>query len=138
MAYPWHPIFGRELDVLYVEQRSREQVYICRQQEGSTVALPSWMFQPGICSQMKLGQPRLSLHALEGLRGILSEIAFHQQQVAGAAPMEEINEDNAAESEPALARSRKQSNSIFRKGKARSCSADTGAHDPASVRGGKS
>jgi len=138
MAYPWHPIFGQELEVLYVEQRAREQVYICRQDDASTIALPSWMFQPGICSQMKLGQPRLSLTALEVLRGILSEIAFHQQQVVDAPPMEEINEEKSAEAETALACSRQQSNSTFRTRKTRSRSAISGAHDLASVRGGKS
>ena len=72
--YPWHPSFGRDLDVLYRESRRGEAVHVCLMPDGTGEVVPVWMFDSVACASMARGMPRASVKALELARAILDEL----------------------------------------------------------------
>ncbi len=77
MAYPWHPAFGKHIDVIYQEKRRGESVYVVVLPNDSGATIPVWMCDPGTCAKMTLGHPHINVRSLEELRAILTELGFH-------------------------------------------------------------
>ena len=71
MHYPWHPSFGKSVEVVYREQRKGEQVAICTTTQGANLVIPAWMLDAEACVGMTLGSRRASLGALLDLRRVL-------------------------------------------------------------------
>src|SRR4029077_10207480 len=82
IAYPWHPLFGRTLQVspfrrgkdlkcIYTDERPD----LCRE-------LPNWMFDEGYCASMALGAPEISINGLNELAAALR--SFGENRTAGA------------------------------------------------------
>jgi hypothetical protein len=73
IAYPWHPLTrrtfqvspfrrGKDLKCIYTDERPD----LCRE-------LPSWMFDAGYCSGMRLGFPEISIEGLNKLAEVLCQ-----------------------------------------------------------------
>jgi hypothetical protein len=71
ILYPYHPLFGKELEVLGVAGGVRDLVYV-RLPNRMTRGIPAWMFDEIICSRVQCAeQPTVDCRALLGLAHLL-------------------------------------------------------------------
>ena len=47
VTHPFHPLFGKRLDVLFVRREVGRRLYVCDDGEGRNVALPEWATDRG-------------------------------------------------------------------------------------------
>lgn len=85
MHYPWHPLVGRQIPLLYREQRRGESVALCELPDGSRAVVPAWMLDPAACRSLTTGAPRSALAALRDLRRLHDALGL-EQPAAVAAP----------------------------------------------------
>jgi hypothetical protein len=128
IAYPWHPLFGRTLQVspfrrgkdltcIYTDERPD----LCRE-------LPNWMFDEGYCAGMTLGLPEISIEGLEEFAAVLASLGANRDRGAQSRPSKKKEKDGAeqtvSQSSPARSRigtsSSSGSGGTERKGTARS------------------
>lgn len=60
----------------YRETRGGEGVFVCITPDGTGQVIPAWMFDAGVCRQIRVDAPRVCVDALEHLRAILAELGF--------------------------------------------------------------
>jgi hypothetical protein len=95
IAYPWHPLFGRTLQVspfrrgkdlkcVYTDERPD----LCRE-------LPNWMFDEGYCAGMALGAPEISIKGLNELAAVLGSFGENRAQGARSHPSKKKEKDSA-------------------------------------------
>lgn len=96
IAYPWHPLFGRTLQVspfrrgkdlrcIYTDERPD----LCRE-------LPNWMFDEGYCAGMRLATPEISIKALNELAAVLGTLGENRTPGARSRPSKEQEEEDSA------------------------------------------
>ena len=96
IAYPWHPLFGRTLQVspfrrgkdlrcIYTDERPD----LCRE-------IPNRMFDEGYCAGMKLGAPEISIKALSELAAVLGILGENRTPGARSHPSKEQEEEDSA------------------------------------------
>ena len=72
IAYRWHPLFGRTLQVSY-NRRGKDLVCIYTDERPEMAReLPNWMFDENYCAGMRLGPPEVSIEALNALVSALA------------------------------------------------------------------
>lgn len=72
IAYRWHPLFGRTLQVSY-NRRGKDLVCIYTDERPDLAReLPNWMFDENYCAGMSLGAPQVSIEALNALVSALA------------------------------------------------------------------
>ena len=80
--YRFHPRCGERLTVIRLHRWSGEVGYIVRDGSGVLTFVPTWMSEPSAAQFCIQPEPRLSLSALLGLRGlidaVLSSFAEHE------------------------------------------------------------
>ncbi len=85
VLYPWHPWFGRVVDVHEVIEKGSSCVFRCSLEGGPSgrwIELPVWMFDRGICLSLRVvASPQVDRAALL----VLKECLAH---ASGAAPRE--------------------------------------------------
>jgi hypothetical protein len=75
VRYPWHPWFGRSVTVY--EALTKVGQAICRcgfddQQNGRSLEVPAWMFEPAACDHLRLmATPVVACAALIELKAVL-------------------------------------------------------------------
>jgi len=74
VRYPWHPAYGKQIEIHYREMRRGEDVFVCTVAADAGVVIPAWMFDAVQCVHMTAGAPRVSLEALKELQSILTEL----------------------------------------------------------------
>ena len=74
----------RTILISYRERRGGEETAVYAAGENTRSILPAWMLDAGACVEMILGQPRVSLLALERLRSLLSALGFEQDTPANS------------------------------------------------------
>ena len=115
IAYPWHPLFGRSLQVspfrrgkdlicIYTDERPD----LCRE-------LPNWMFDEGYCAGMTLGPPEISIEGLNEFSDVLALLRTNRKPGAKSRPSRQKEKGCAekplSQSSPARSRSRESQSS---------------------------
>ena len=72
IAYPWHPLHGRQLPVVRQRGRRGTAVIDVEVRPGVSRELPAWMSDEATCAAMSLGPAQVSVAALNQLRAVLS------------------------------------------------------------------
>jgi IS66 Orf2 like protein len=67
IAYPWHPLFGRTLQVAPFRSGKDLKCICTEEQRGFSREVPNWMFDESYCAGMALGSRRLVLRGLTNL-----------------------------------------------------------------------
>jgi hypothetical protein len=72
IAYPWHPLFGRTLQVSR-NRRGKDLTCIYTDERPDLAReLPNWMFEEKYCAGMSLGPPQVSIEGLNALAVLLA------------------------------------------------------------------
>src|SRR3569833_2240232 len=71
IAYPWHPLAGRTLQVSPFRRGKDLTCIYTDERPDLSRELPNWMFDASYCSGMKLGPPEISIHGLNDLAAFL-------------------------------------------------------------------
>jgi hypothetical protein len=58
ILYPYHPLFGKEHEAFGSAGGERDMVYV-RLADRSTRGVPAWMFDPEVCSGVRLAEEPL-------------------------------------------------------------------------------
>lgn len=94
VLYPWHPWFGRVVWIYRTRLNHGRMVAHCGLKpllEGRGVEVPLWMFDIGVCCQMRTAQtPRVSI---EGARELVALCALRCRP-DGDSPMLQIQHDS--------------------------------------------
>jgi len=100
VAYRWHPLFGRTLQVSR-NRRGKDLTSIYTEERPDLAReLPNWMFDEIYCAGMSLGPPQVSVEALDELVAALaaeSKSAKRGSRLRSSVPREAIR---AQEKEP--------------------------------------
>ena len=76
ILYPFHPLFGKDCETCGSAGGERDMVYV-RLADRSTRGVPAWMFDPVVCSTVRLAEtPLIECGALSGLAVLLAQ---HQE-----------------------------------------------------------
>lgn len=76
--YPWHPLFGSEVQELKRERHAAGVFLRVLSAPGEERLIPAWMLDEVSCAHMELGEPRASLPALADLHHMLIGLGFRQ------------------------------------------------------------
>jgi len=87
VAYPWHPLCGREL-IVYGERRRPDltvlRCHIPGDERRDAMHIPAWMFDGALCGMMRLDpQPCVSLQALADLRRLPMTVRSRRASMTG-------------------------------------------------------
>jgi len=86
IAYPWHPLFGRTLQVSpFRRGKDLTCIYTAARPDLSR-ELPSWMFDEGYCAGMTLGLPQVSIEGLEEFAAVLVSLGANRDRDAQSHP----------------------------------------------------
>ncbi len=72
----WHPLFGETVAVKNTGHHGAELYYTVPTEKATSLLIPAWMTDRGICSDFKLDFPRCSLRALRSLRQLIVECSL--------------------------------------------------------------
>ena len=76
MHYPWHPMYGREVQVLRPRPFYGEAHYAITLFDNSEVLIPTWMTDENYCRRLQLVEkPFVSVQALCALAELLKAVA---------------------------------------------------------------
>jgi hypothetical protein len=101
IAYRWHPLFRRTLQVSYNRRGSKDLTCIYTEERPDLAReLPNWMFDERYCAGMSLGPPRVSIEALNTLAAMLATSGKSRQRGARWRPSEAKEAIRAEEKEP--------------------------------------
>ncbi|WP_442935324.1 DUF5372 family protein [Micromonospora sp. CPCC 206061] len=70
MTYPFHPLAGRTLEILYAKRRGRGRVFVCDAGDGASVTLPIEWTDRGPAAD----EARLSRESLSELRVLVNSL----------------------------------------------------------------
>ncbi len=74
LLYPFHPLFGKEMEVFGAAGSERDLVYI-RLPNNTTRGLPAWMFDEAICAGVRSAErPTIDCRALLRLTQLLDSL----------------------------------------------------------------
>ena len=71
IAYPWHPLFGRTLQVAPFRRGKDLKCIYTEERRGFSREVPNWMFDASYCAGMALGPPQVSIDGLNELAVLL-------------------------------------------------------------------
>src|SRR5258708_2011024 len=108
IAYRWHPLFGRTLQVS-PHRRGKDLTCIYTDERPDlSRELPNWMFDEGYCAGMTLGLPEISIEGLNEFAAVLASLGTNRKRGAQPGPSKQ-KEQGCAEgplSQSSSARSR--------------------------------
>ena len=82
IAYRWHPLFGRVLQVS-PHRRGKDLMGIYTEERPDlSRELPRWMFDESYCASMALGPPTVSIEGLNELVEVLASLQRTQRLTA--------------------------------------------------------
>ena len=95
LLYPYHPLFGKDLEVLGAAGGQRDQVYV-QLPDRTTRGIPAWMFDELICAGVRPAeQPIIDSQALLRLADLL-DLARADRRSAGHEPTIALSENTAS------------------------------------------
>ena len=116
VAYPWHPLFGRTLQVSPFRRGKALTCIYTNERPDLCRELPNWMFDADYCSGMTLGPPEISIDGLNELGAVLASLGANRKRGAQSRPSSKKERDSAEKpiSQSRAARPRAgTSNSLF-------------------------
>ena len=99
VAYPWHPLFGRTLQVAPFRRGKDLKCIYTEERRGFSREVPNWMFEESYCAGMALGPPQVSIDGLNELAVALKLLGTNQASGARSLPSMK-REKGRAEKEP--------------------------------------
>jgi hypothetical protein len=70
--YPFHPLFGKDYETFGSAGGARDMVYV-RLADRSTRGVPAWMFDPAVCSTVRVAEsPLIDCGALSDMAALLA------------------------------------------------------------------
>jgi hypothetical protein len=99
IAYPWHPLFGRTLQVAPFRRGKDLKCIYTEERRGFSREAPNWMFDEGYCAGMALGPPQVSIDGLNELAVVLKLLGTNQVPGARSRPSRK-REKGRAEKKP--------------------------------------
>lgn len=95
MQYRWHPLYGRAVRRFYSEQRANGAVVHVEASAGNVIVVAAWMLDAAACAHMVLGEPRVSLPALQELKRALLSSSLERTCNDSVSAMEETHRENS-------------------------------------------
>jgi len=86
ISYPWHPLFGMELQVAPFRRGKQLKQLITDQLPGYSREAPLWMFDAEYCGGMTLGSPEASIDGLTELAKLLTALRKNRKHRASSPP----------------------------------------------------
>ena len=86
IAYPWHPLFGRTLQVAPFRRGKDLKCIYTEERRGFSREVPNWMFDESYCAGMALGPPQVSIDGLNELAVVLKLLGTNQASGARSRP----------------------------------------------------
>jgi len=86
IAYPWHPLFGRTLQVAPFRCGKDLKCIYTEERRGFSREVPNWMFDESYCAGMALGPPQVSIDGLNELAVVLKLLGTNQASGARSRP----------------------------------------------------
>jgi hypothetical protein len=86
IAYPWHPLFGRTLQVAPFRRGKDLKCIYTEERRGFSREVPNWMFDESYCASMALGPPQISIDGLNELAVVLKILGTNQASGARSRP----------------------------------------------------
>ena len=74
--YRWHPLCGRRLRRHHSERRAGSNFVHVEVAPGVVTVVAAWMLDPGACTGMEIGQPRVAAGELADLHRLLTGLGF--------------------------------------------------------------
>jgi hypothetical protein len=72
ILYPFHPLFGKDCEAFGSAGGERDMIYV-RLADRTTRGIPAWMFDPVVCSSVRLADtPLIEAAALSRLSDLLA------------------------------------------------------------------
>ena len=99
IAYPWHPLFGRTLQVASFRRGKDLKCIYTDERRGLSREVPNWMFDESYCAGMALGPPQVSIDGLNELAVVLKLLGTNQVPGARSRPSRK-REKGRAEKKP--------------------------------------
>ncbi len=99
IAYPWHPLFGRTLQVAPFRRGKDLKCIYTEERRGFSREVPNWMFDESYCVGMALGPPQISIDGLNELAVVLKLLGTNQASGARSRPSRK-REKGRAEKKP--------------------------------------
>jgi hypothetical protein len=108
IAYRWHPLFGRTLQVSPFRRGKELTCIYTNERPDLCRELPNWMFDESYCASMALGPPEISIEGLNELASVLALFSATRKRGAQSAPSRKKEMDRAEKPAPqsSAARSR--------------------------------
>ena len=95
IAYPWHPLFGRTLQVSPHRRGKDPKCIYTEERPDLSRELPNWMFDESCCVGMTLGPPEISIEGLNELATVLASLGKTQPRGARSRPSKKKEKDGA-------------------------------------------
>ena len=87
IAYPWHPLFGRTLQVAPFRRGKDLKCIFTEERRGHSRELPNWMFDECYCAGMSLGPAQVGIGGLNELAAVLKLLFPNQALGARSRPL---------------------------------------------------
>ena len=86
IAYPWHPLFGRTLQVAPFRRGKELKCIYTEERRGFSREVPNWMLDESYCAGMALGPPQVSIEGLNEFAAVLKLLGATQASGAQSRP----------------------------------------------------
>ena len=95
VVYPWHPFYGKAVEINGERNRRGTIVYVCTSDgsdAGAVMEVPAWMFDPAVCCLLRSADhARVHVGALRALQVLLNQtcklpedvVKAHQSTISG-------------------------------------------------------
>ena len=98
IAYPWHPLFGKTLQVSPHRRGKDLQCIYTEERPDLSRELPTWMFDESYCAGMTLGEARISIEGLNKFAAALEAFSETLTRGARSRPSKKKEKDRAKKS----------------------------------------
>jgi hypothetical protein len=98
IAYPWHPLFGKTLQVSPHRRGKDLQCIYTEERQDLSRELPTWMFDESYCAGMTLGEARISIEGLNKFAAALEAFSENLARGARSHPSKRREKDRAKKS----------------------------------------
>ncbi len=95
MQYRWHPLYGRTVRRFYSEQRANGTFVHIEVSAGNVIVVAAWMLDAAACAHMVLGEPRVSLPALQELKRALLSSSLERTCNDSVSAMKETHRETS-------------------------------------------
>src|ERR1700684_4365527 len=100
MAYPWHPLAGRTLQVSPFRRGKDLTCIYTDERPDLSRERPNWIFDASYCSVMKVGPPEISVDGLNELAAFLATLRKTRRKDASSRSLKKAETGDANGKKP--------------------------------------